>query len=1037
MATKNGINYSSPKNIDLQGVSSVKGSAIRFNRTSSSNPFDSSSDGLYVNTSNQLVFSHQGSVTTLGGSGAAVSLDTAYGNGASITMDNGALTLNDSTSSTANAFTINKSGAGSGDVFEITMSAAHTGRAINLDMNTAIAAVAIHIDNSTDARTATDLLVTDDSSGNHNVIEINHSGTGEGVGFAWTDSRSGSPTAFGAKFTLDNADGLDSTAIQIVRGTGVRTVPAIDINDASTGSAHIIDVALTGVYTGDVFNFQSDAAATGNVFFLDLDDAVAMTALHIEGSGTRTAPYIELASDSTGSAVYLDFNIDGAGSGNFMDFALGTTYTGNVIAIDMNLGVGAAAIFIDGGNKIRTANLFDVTHDGSGNVDFMQVVHSNTGTEHVFDINVTGAGSGNVLDIVYSAASTGDAVNLDMTSALAGSALTVVGAGDRTVALIKIDDSSTGDSPVFDINCTGVYESNVFDVNMSAAATGDVISIDLNASVAGSAIVLDAGGGARSDAIMKVTADGTGASAGATFLDLNVSSTGATGSGVFDIDVSSVHTGAIFDIGMGAAATGDVISIDLNLAVASRGLYIDAGGGTKTVNLIELKDDGNGNIDSFAVVAANTGSGSVFDIDVTGARTGNIIDIAISGVATANVIAIDMNAGVAATAINIDAGAATRTQPLIEVKFDGNGDTIGGTFLDLDVTNTGATASALFDIDVTAVYTGDIIDIEFGNAAASTGSALKITTGTNLAGNAIEIVTAGIRTSPVFLITGAGTDATANDHIFDINQTGLLDSNVFDVTYSSGVSTGNAIDLNMGSNVAGMAISISSAATGVSGEGACLNVAHTGDLTAGADAVYLESTGNISATSTVLSVVQKTGAGTSGAYAVYISAEGDNVEALKVDTGKVVFDETLLVTGIATFTAKPVLPILTELNTAIDTRSTSAAINSTATATASEVATGYITSTSAGGTTITLPTGTALGGELGASAGDVFDLVIDNTAGSSVVTIAVAVNGILSTAAADTPGSFGDLTVASGATGLAVYRIMFSSATAYAFTRVA
>jgi hypothetical protein len=119
------------------------------------------------------------------------------------------------------------------------------------------------------------------------------------------------------------------------------------------------------------------------------------------------------------------------------------------------------------------------------------------------------------------------------------------------------------------------------------------------------------------------------------------------------------------------------------------------------------------------------------------------------------------------------------------------------------------------------------------------------------------------------------------------------------------------------------------------------------------------------------------------------------------------------------------------------THATTSAINATATATAAEVATGYITSTSALATTITLPTGTLLGAELGATQGTVFDLYIDNTAGASTVTIAVAVNGILSTAAADTAGSFGDLTVAAGATGLARFTLMFSSATAYAFTRTA
>ena len=119
------------------------------------------------------------------------------------------------------------------------------------------------------------------------------------------------------------------------------------------------------------------------------------------------------------------------------------------------------------------------------------------------------------------------------------------------------------------------------------------------------------------------------------------------------------------------------------------------------------------------------------------------------------------------------------------------------------------------------------------------------------------------------------------------------------------------------------------------------------------------------------------------------------------------------------------------------THATTSAINATATATAAEVATGYITSTSASATTITLPTGTLLGAALGAARGTVFDLYIDNTAGASTVTIAVATNGVLSTAAVDTAGSFGDLTVASGATGLARFTLMFSSATAYAFTRTA
>ena len=116
------------------------------------------------------------------------------------------------------------------------------------------------------------------------------------------------------------------------------------------------------------------------------------------------------------------------------------------------------------------------------------------------------------------------------------------------------------------------------------------------------------------------------------------------------------------------------------------------------------------------------------------------------------------------------------------------------------------------------------------------------------------------------------------------------------------------------------------------------------------------------------------------------------------------------------------------------------AINATATATAAQVVAGYITSTSAAATVITLPTGTLLGAALGATQGTALDLYIDNTAGASTVTIAVATNGVLSTGAVDAAaaaGTFGDLTIASGATGIGRFTLMFSSATAYVFTRTA
>ena len=147
------------------------------------------------------------------------------------------------------------------------------------------------------------------------------------------------------------------------------------------------------------------------------------------------------------------------------------------------------------------------------------------------------------------------------------------------------------------------------------------------------------------------------------------------------------------------------------------------------------------------------------------------------------------------------------------------------------------------------------------------------------------------------------------------------------------------------------------------------------------------------------------------------------------------FAGQLLATGVSAGTAAT--STQPQINAPLVTHATKAAVNTTATLTSAQVALGYITSTSAAAVTMTLPTGTLLGGVLGASQGFVHELYIDNTAGANTVTVAVATNGILSDAATTTAASFGQLTVASGVTGLARFTLMFSSATAYVFTRTA
>lgn len=542
-------------------------------------------------------------------------------------------------------------------------------------------------------------------------------------------------------------------------------------------------------------------------------------------------------------------------------------------------------------------------------------------------INKTAIGSGNLVDLNYSVADTGNAIDVNMTNNLAGAALNITSAGARTDDLIDIADSSTSSANVFNVALSGVYTGSIFNAAINAAATtGYAINIDLNAGLAYGAIFLDAGNGTRTVDIIDATFDGDGNVA---FLDLNCTNTG--NGALLDIDVTGVHTGNALDITYGSAAsTGNAINVAMGTNVAGAAFYA-TGAGSRTDSLFELVD-------------ASTGNTHLMNIATSGIYTGNLLHLECNtAAATGNIIDIDCDTNLAGNAIYIDCGAGIRTGDLVKVKMDGAGNISA---FEVDVTNTGS--GDIIDIDVDAVHTGNAVSVTYGTAAA-TGDAFVAAMGTNVAGSALVITGAGSRTDDLIKIDDS---STGNAHIFDINLTaaytgnciditnaaatvastalkitsstgertvgdiiindggtatapnidinisGVMTGAALDVTYSSAAATGNAIDLNMGTNVAGNAIDIGSAATGVNNKGSAINIEHTGALVQGGTVVRVDSTSNLAnADGNIVEIIQRTGAGQVGNYALYVSASGTNVEALKVDDGNAVFDEQVTVTG--------------------------------------------------------------------------------------------------------------------------------------------
>ena len=110
------------------------------------------------------------------------------------------------------------------------------------------------------------------------------------------------------------------------------------------------------------------------------------------------------------------------------------------------------------------------------------------------------------------------------------------------------------------------------------------------------------------------------------------------------------------------------------------------------------------------------------------------------------------------------------------------------------------------------------------------------------------------------------------------------------------------------------------------------------------------------------------------------------------------------------------------------------AIAGTATISAASLARGGLVFTGGAGTQ-TLPTAALLLAALGGGgAGTVHDFFVDNSAGSDTCTLAVSASILIPATIVVTGG--GTLTVAGQATGLALFRIVFSSATAAVIFRL-
>lgn len=279
-------------------------------------------------------------------------------------------------------------------------------------------------------------IFSDAGTGSSATLVITSSGAKTGAAAAGIAI--GSSAAVGADYRALLLDGTLSgatwTACDIIGSSDARSVPLVDIADASTGAGAGFLYTISGTASGILFDINISGARSGNLFDVAYSAAATGTAYNIAMTGsnvaartwvstddrlfTTAAPYHYTFSgafaDATAPAVRYDFTgahtVNGfeiretsTASGNaFRVVSNNAAYEGDLVAIDLgtNSLIGQALV-ITGGAAARTTDLVSVTDGTTSTGSSLRWAHTGTSqaTDGVWDLDFAFGNAANVAGV--------------------------------------------------------------------------------------------------------------------------------------------------------------------------------------------------------------------------------------------------------------------------------------------------------------------------------------------------------------------------------------------------------------------------------------------------------------------------------------------------------------------------------------------------------------------------------------------------------------------------------------------------------------
>ena len=896
----------------------------------------------YYNTTDDTFNIHNGSsFVAIAAASSALTLNGAYTNGQTITRNSGTLAITDDRNNATDCLSIVKSAAGSGDLLDFSYTAAATGAAIRATMTTAAtAAQALVVAGQASVRITNPLVaITENGTGAVPTFDVLGAAATTGALLRVRASAAVAQVAdTNGMVTVDTTASANGTqGVLVYNNTAGHTGALLRIYDAAaTGAGTSLGIAYGTTFTGDAINVTMTNAATAAQALVIVGQAAARITnalVSITEEGTGALPTVDIAANATTTGALLRLRrtagaalpvadtdglqtIDVTGTGNAaqglliynntaghtgtllrlydagatgagtsLGIAYGTTFTGDAINVTMTNAGAAAQALVVVGHTAATGNIIEVTANGTGAGNALAVIGG-------------GTMSGDLVDIAATAAVTGDFLAITMTNAgNSADGITLTGSPTaRTGVMLGITDAqTTGSGATVSITKSG------------AAAVGDVFNIDL-----------------------------TNTGAGPVF-DINIAEA-YTGI-IFDIDGTvGVHTGNVIDFATTQAYTGIFQNVVMtNSGTGAQALVIVGQAGAATSSLCSITANGTGNshhaLDLVAGGALSATDGALLDLSATAAIAGDFVLLTMTNAAAGADGIVMTGSPTGRTGVMLSITDAQTTGSGATISVTKSGASAVGDVFNIDLTQTGA--GPVFDINIAEAYTGIIFDID-GTVGVHTGNIFDFATSQAYAGDVFRVNLANCAAG-VQLLSVAGSSTTRTAHLIELVEAGTPSGDTINISHG-GATTGDAIHCDQANAVAGRALNldgsgtrtvnlididttgadtaatiavdvagsatrgslaITTAAVGeaATNQPAGILVSGSGDLAASSDLCRFVSTGNISSTSNVVAIEQSTGAGTAGAYALYVSATGTNVEGIKVDDGDVVFDEDMTVAG--------------------------------------------------------------------------------------------------------------------------------------------